>query len=181
MGDCLGGLPELSANPAEPAMNPPSSPSTTQAIISSTTQISILPNVRTTTSHTQPHTSGHLHHTTTPSSNNSKKSKKSKNPHQITIPKRHPPIAKNMFPATNIRLKRPKKSPLSFQHHKTIRQLDHNTSPKSSSTTTTTKPHYSTQKPLPHNQLPPILPALSLSLILVVLQILHLSVYLITV
>ena len=176
MGDCLGGLPELSANPAEPATNPPSSPSTTQ--------ISILPNVCTTTSHTQPHTSGHLHHTTTTtptSSSNSKKSKKSKNPHQITIPKRHPPITKNMFPATNIRLKRPKKSPLSFQYHKTILQLDHNTSPKSSSTTTTTKPHYSTQKPLPHNQLPPILPALSLSLILVVLRILHLSVYLITV
>ena len=71
-------------------MNPPPSPSTTQAIISSTTQISILTNVRTTTSHTLTHTSGHLHHMNTSTSSNnskkSKKSKKSKNPHQITTP-----------------------------------------------------------------------------------------------
>ena len=44
-----------------------------------------------------------------------------------------------MFPATNFRLKRLKKSPIQFQHHKAIIQLDHNTSPKFSSTTTTTK------------------------------------------
>ena len=45
-----------------------------------------------------------------------------------------------MFPATDFRLKRLKKSPLPFQHHKAIIQLDHNTIPKSSSATTTTKP-----------------------------------------
>ena len=42
-----------------------------------------------------------------------------------------------MFPATDFRLKRLKKSPLPLQHHKTILQLYHNTSPKSSTTTTT--------------------------------------------
>ena len=56
----------------------------------------------------------------------------------ITIPERHTPI--NMFPATDFRLKRLKKSPLPFHIYKAILQLDHNTSPKSSSTTTTTKP-----------------------------------------
>ena len=40
-----------------------------------------------------------------------------------------------MFPATDFRLKRLKKSPLPFQHQKVILQLDHNTSPKSASTT----------------------------------------------
>ena len=59
-------FPELSANPGKPVTNPPSISSTTQAIIFSTTQISILTNVNTTTSHNQPHTSGHLHHTQHP-------------------------------------------------------------------------------------------------------------------
>ena len=45
-----------------------------------------------------------------------------------------------MFPSTDIRLKRPKKSPFSYQHHKTLLPLDHNTNPKSSSATTTIKP-----------------------------------------
>ena len=45
-----------------------------------------------------------------------------------------------MFPATDFRLKRLKKSLLPFQHHKAILQPDHNTSPKSSNTSTTTKP-----------------------------------------
>ena len=45
-----------------------------------------------------------------------------------------------MFPATDFRLKRLKKSPLPFQHHKAILQLDHNTSPNSFGTSTTTKP-----------------------------------------
>ena len=45
-----------------------------------------------------------------------------------------------MFPATEFRLKRLKKSSLPFQHHKAIPQIDHNTSPKTSNTTTTTKP-----------------------------------------
>ena len=43
-----------------------------------------------------------------------------------------------MFLATDIRLKRPTRSPLSFQHHKAILKLDHNTSSKSSSASTTT-------------------------------------------
>ena len=164
MRDCLRGPPRaLHTNSGKPATNPPSSPSTTQAIILPTTQISIITNVRTTTSHTQPHISGYLHHTNTPtSSKNFKKSKNSKNPHQITILKRHAPTATNMFPATYIKLKRPKKPTLSFQHRKTIFQQDHNTSLKSSSTTTTRNPQYLIQKPLPHNQLPSILPTLSL-------------------
>ena len=46
-----------------------------------------------------------------------------------------------MFLATDFRLKRLKKSPLPFQHHKAILQPDHNTNPKSSDTTATnTKP-----------------------------------------
>ena len=74
-----------------------------------------------------------------------KKSKKSKNPSpHITIPKRHAPT--NMFPATDFRLKRLKKSPLPFQHHKAILQPDHNSNPKSSDTTTTTTT--TTTKPL---------------------------------
>ena len=56
----------------------------------------------------------------------------------ITIPKRH--THTNVFPATGFWLKRLKKSPFLFQHHKAILQLDHNTNPKSSYTTTTTKP-----------------------------------------
>ena len=128
-------FPELSTNPGEPAMNQQFTPSTTQAIIS-TTQVC----TNTTSFHAQPHNSGHLHHTNIPISNNSKKSKKSKksknpSPH-ITIPKRHAPA--NMFPATDFRLKCLKKSPLPFQHHKAILQPDHNTNPKSSDTTTTT-------------------------------------------
>ena len=68
-----------------------------------------------------------------------KKKKKSKNSSShITIPKRHAPT--NVFPATDFRLKRLKKSPLPFQHHKAILQPDHNTNPKSSHITTTTKP-----------------------------------------
>ena len=111
--------------------------STTQASISFPMQTSILTNVYTNTSHTQPHTSGHLHHTNTPTSSNN--SKKSRNLHQTTIPKRRPTTT-NMFPSTDIRLKRPKKSPFSYQHHKTLLPLDHNTNPKSSSATTTIKP-----------------------------------------
>ena len=45
-----------------------------------------------------------------------------------------------MFPATDFRLKRLRKSALPFQHHKAILQVDHNTSPKPSRTTTNTKP-----------------------------------------
>ena len=57
----------------------------------------------------------------------------------MTIPKRHVPT--NVFPFTDFRLKRLKKSPLPFQNHKAILQPDHNTNPKSShTTTTTTKP-----------------------------------------
>ena len=67
-------FPELSTNPGEPATNQPFSPSTTQAIISSTTQVC----TTTTSSHTQPHNSGHLHHTNIPTSNNSKKKKRIK-------------------------------------------------------------------------------------------------------
>ena len=47
-----------------------------------------------------------------------------------------------MFPATDFRLKCLKKSPLPFQNHKTILQLDHNTSPKSSTTTQLTNHSY---------------------------------------
>ena len=57
----------------------------------------------------------------------------------------------------------PKIPNLTFEHHKAILQLEHNTaSPKSSSITTTRKPHHSTQKSLLHYQLPPMLPPLSL-------------------
>ena len=147
-------------------MKPPYSPFTTQAI-SCPFQISTLTNVHTTTSHTQLHTSDHLHHTNIPTSSiNSKKSKKSKkikNPHRITIPKKHTPTNTNIFPATYIRLKRPQNSPL---HSNT-------TKPSSSQTTTLAQNspvppapqscHYSTEKPLLHNQLPPILLAPSLS------------------
>ena len=67
-------FPKLSANPGKPVTNPPSRCFTTQAIISSITQISILTNICTTTSLTQPHASDHLHLTkTTISSKNSKK------------------------------------------------------------------------------------------------------------
>ena len=67
-------FPKLSAKPGKPVTNPPSRCSTTQAIISSTAQISILTNICTTTSITQPHASDHLHHTKTIiSSKNSKK------------------------------------------------------------------------------------------------------------
>ena len=129
-------FPELSTNPGQRAMSQQFTPSTTQAIIS-TTQVC----TKTTSSLAQPHNSGHLHHTNILISNNSKKSKKSKksknpSPH-ITVPKRHAP--KNMFPATDFKLKHLKKSPLPFQHHKSILQPDHNTNPKSSDTTITTK------------------------------------------
>ena len=128
-------FPELSTNPGEPATNQQFTPSTNQAIIS-TTQIC----TNTTSSHAQPHNSGHLHLTNIPISNNSKKpkkSKKSKNPSpHITILKRHAPT--KVFPATDFRLKGLKNSPLPFQHRKAILQPDHNTNPKSSHTTTTT-------------------------------------------
>ena len=136
-------FPELSTNPGESLTNQQFTPSTTQAVIS-TTQVCI----NTTSSHAQHHNSGHLHHTNISTSNNSKKSKNSKNsknplPH-ITIPKRHAPT--NKFSTTDFRLKRLKKSPLPFQHHKAILQPDHNTNPKSS-----TPPPPPPQNPTPPN------------------------------
>ena len=50
------------------------------------------------------------------------------------------PSTTNIFHTADIRLKRLKNYPLSFQRHKAILKLDHSTSPKPSSTTTTTKP-----------------------------------------
>ena len=137
---------EFSANLGEPVMNPQSSTSTIQAstIICYTTQISTLTNVQTTTttSHTRPPTSSRLHHTNTSTSSmnsrKSKKSKRSKNPDRITIPRRYAPSDTDILPATNFRLKQPKKLHLSFQHHKTTLQPDHGTGPKLSSATTTT-------------------------------------------
>ena len=141
-------FPELSTNPGEPATNQQFTPSTNQAIIS-TTQIC----TNTTSSHAQPHNSGHLHHTNIPISNNSKKpkkSKKSKNPSpHITIPKRDAPT--KVFPATDFRLKGLKNAPLPFQHHKAILQPDHNTNPKSSHTTTTTTTNPSSTQPRNHS------------------------------
>ena len=115
---------ELSSNPGEPVTSPPSSPSTTQTIIYSTTQTSILSKARTNIPHTQPLTSGHLHHTnTTTSCNNSKKYKKykkSKNPHHNHNSKEKCTYCHKHVPRHQHQTETSQKVPLSFQHHKFI-------------------------------------------------------------
>ena len=141
-------------------MSPPSSPSTTQAIISSTSQTSILTyvhNISAPLPHAQLHTSNHLHHTnTTTSSNNSKKYKKSPSNHNFK--ETHTYCHKHVL-CHRHQTETSQKVPLSFQHHKAVLQPDHNTSTISSSTTTTTKPPLLDSDTTPtNNQLPPIIP-----------------------
>ena len=133
-------FPELSTNPGEPATNPPFSPSTTQAIISSP-----LKSASSLTSAPPPSTLNPTPQATftTPTpppppitpkkSKKSIKTQKSTSNHNSKETRTYKHVS-----CHRLHTETSQKVPLPFQHHKAILQLDHNTSPKSSSTTTTT-------------------------------------------